>query len=67
MPEGKGMIIKLGDFRYYPSSHVTNLWNPAATDDGKADREKWNVALGNIKIPFKNWLNKEMDWTEPAH
>ena len=65
VPEGKGRIVKLGDFRY--DSHVTNLWNPATTGDDKADREKWNAALDKIKISFKNWLRKEMDWTEPAH
>lgn len=67
VPDGKGVIVKLGDFRHYPSSHAMNLWNPAATGDDKIDREKWNAALDNIKISVKNWSKKELGWTEPSH
>lgn len=65
VPKGKGKIVHLGKFKD-DDNKTTDLWNPATTGNDKVDREKWNTALGKIKVSFKTWLGKEMGWTKPT-
>lgn len=65
VPKGKGKIVHLGKFKDDDNKTV-DLWNPSISGDDKVDREKWNKALGKIKISFKRWLGKELGWTKPT-
>ena len=64
VPQDKGAIVMLGDYGKRQGFDVTN---PRFHGRGEAEknRDEWNRTTSLIKVAFKTWLRKELQWTEP--
>ena len=61
-PEGKRRIVRLPQ---YGKGNLGAIKRPDESDPTKA-RERWNTTTSNIKVAFKDWLTKELEWERPS-
>lgn len=61
-PKHKAKTILLGK---YGKSKWSGIWEPSKQADGSQSREDWNRTVSSIRVPFKDFLKKELDWVQP--
>jgi protein-tyrosine-phosphatase len=64
-PRGKGRVLQLGSYLSPRKGAVREILHPAATNDAKLNREKWNAKVAEIKTALKEFLKQEMKWEQP--
>lgn len=62
-PRGKGKVVLLGE---YGGLKEVEIFNPSGKKMKQESRAEWNGVVSNIKVAFKGFLKKELDWKKPG-